>query len=329
MIAPPRILVITPVRHIEGVPAVLDGIGSVHYLDHPTVEQVVSMVGQYDAIFTNPNKSNVFIGRDVMDAGARLAVIATASTGINHIDVGYARERGITVLSLTEERQVIDRISSTAEHAYALALAAVRRIPQAFDAVRRGEWDYEPFIGRQLDHLTAGVIGYGRLGSRFARYARTTFARVVACDPYVQVRDDGVEQVDLDRLLCECDVISVHTHVTPETIGMLGRAELIRVKPDVVLVNTARGEMFDEEALVEFLAAHPRAMLAADVVATEVSGKHESPLRQYARTAANVILTPHIGGMTVEGQRIAYTHAASTLAQFFKDRTRAAVPAHA
>ena len=318
----PSVLVITPVRHIGGVSPILERIGAVTYLDHPSTADVVALVGGYDAVFTNPNKSNVFLGREVLAASRRLAAIATASTGTNHIDVADARSRGIAVLSLTEERQVIDRISSTAEHAFALALSAIRRIPQAFDAVRRGEWDYVPFIGRQLDHLTAGVIGYGRLGSRFARYARASFARVVAYDPYVQIRDDGVEQVDLELLLRECDVISLHTHVTPETTGLLGRAAIAHLKSDVTLVNTSRGEVVDEEALVEFLAAHPQAMLASDVVTAEVSRKESSPLLRYARTATNVILTPHIGGMTVEGQRLAYTHAAGMLEQFFVDRSR-------
>lgn len=321
------VLVITPVHHIEGVVPVLEGIGRVSYLEDASQADVQRAVRDHDAVFTNPNKSNVFLGRDVMDAGSRLTAIATASTGRNHIDLEYARTRNVTVLSLTDERHVIDRISSTAEHALALALAAIRRIPHGFDAVRRGEWDYLPFIGRQLDHLTAGVIGYGRLGSRFARYAQPLFRKVLACDPYVQMRDAGVEQVGLDRLLRECDVISVHTHVTPETTGMLDRKALEQVKPDVVLVNTARGEMFDEEALIEFLNTHPRAMLAADVVAGEVTGKQSSPLIAYARSAANIILTPHVGGMTVEAQRIAYMHAATLLQQFFARRERSAATA--
>lgn len=327
MTAAPRILVITPVRHIDGVSAVLEGIGEVRYLEAPTLQQVVSAVGEYDAIFTNPNKSNVFLGRDVIEAGRRLSAICTASTGLAHIDVAFARERGVAVLSLTEERAVIDSISSTAEHAFALMLAAVRRIPQAFDHVRQGGWDYTPFIGRQLDHLTAGIVGYGRLGSKFGRYAAAFFRRVLAYDPYVPGRRDGVEACDLETLLRESDVISVHVHLTAETRGMIGPAWFARMKPGVVLVNTARGEVFDEPALIEFLHTHPDARLAADVIANEIDGKQSSPLIEYARRAPVVILTPHIGGMTVEGQRMAYTHAASMLARHFAGRRVPRVPA--
>ena len=316
----PRILVITPVTHIEGVTGILARAGAVTYVPDASPPEVRAAVSEHDAIFTNPNRSNVYLGPEIVNAGSRLVAIATASTGVNHIDVQNTRSRGITVLSLTEEREVIDRISSTAEHALALALAAVRHIPHAFDAVRRGEWDYLPFVGRQLDHLTAGVIGYGRLGSRFAGYGRGLFKRVLAYDPYVQVRDDGVEQVEFQTLLGECDVLSVHTHVTPETTRMIDRAAFARMKPDVVLVNTVRGEMFDEDALIEFLTAHPRATLAADVVAGEVAGKATSPLIAYARSASNAILTPHIGGMTAEAQRIAYSHAAGLLDRFFAKR---------
>jgi len=160
---PPKILVITPVHHIRGVSEILESIGEVNYLENPTPQDVLNLISNQHAVFTNPNKSNVFIGPDIMDKGPDLKAICTASTGLNHIDISYAVKRGISVLSLKNERDVINKISSTAEHAFSLMLAAVRHIPQAFDSVKRGEWDYTKFIGRQLDYLTIGVVGYGRL----------------------------------------------------------------------------------------------------------------------------------------------------------------------
>jgi phosphoglycerate dehydrogenase-like enzyme len=316
----PRILVITPVDHIRGLTAALSEIGDVTYLPHPTADEVAAAVREHDAIFTNPNKSDVFLGPEVMDAGTRLAVISTASTGTAHIDKTHAEKRGITVLALTEERALINRISSTAEHALALTLAAIRHIPQSFDAVRAGEWDYTKFIGRQLDHLTVGIVGFGRLGSFYAKYASACFARVLACDPYVRIAREGVEQVDIDYLVRESDVISLHVHLNDETRGMVDRSWFDRMKEDVVLVNTARGEVIDERALIAFLTAHPSATIAADVIADEVAGKTASPLVDYARRAGNAIVTPHVGGMTVEGQRLAYTHAAGQLRRFFDAR---------
>ena len=315
----PKILVITPIHHIEGVAALLQSFGDVTYLPDPAPLDVIRGVTDQDAVFTNPNKSDVFIGKDVMDAGHALKAICTASTGTNHIDVGCAAERGIRVLSLTEQRDVIAKISSTAEHALALMLAALRHLPQAAESVKRGEWDYTRFIGRQVDHLTVGVVGYGRLGTYFARYVKALGSRVLVYDPYVSVRDVLLSQVELDQLLREADVISLHVHVTPETTRMVDKSWCKRMKPSVVLVNTSRGEIIDEAALIAFLVATPDAMLVADVVSEEVPAKRSSPLIDYARTASNVILTPHVGGMTVEGQQIAYMHAGRQLQRFFTE----------
>lgn len=316
----PKILVITPVHHIQGVWEILESIGQVTYLEDPMPEDVLNLISNQHAIFTNPNRSNVFIGREIFDASRELKVICTASTGTNHIDMKYAAKQGVTILSLTEERNVINKISSTAEHAFALTLGALRHIPQAFDSVKRGEWDYTPFIGRQLDHLTIGVVGYGRLGRYFARYARAFGSRVLAYDPYVVVEDETIVQTDLDQLLKESDVISLHVHVTPETTGMVNQTWFSKMKPWVVLVNTARGEIINETDLIAFLKERPDARLAADVIPGEVPAKQSSPLVEYARTASNVILTPHVGGMTVEGQQIAYTHAARLLRRFFTEQ---------
>ena len=119
----PKILVITPVRHIKGVVPSLEDIGHTTYMDDPCLEEVLKIINDFDAIFTNPNKSKIFIGKELLDAAKNLKVICTASTGTNHIDKTYAFENDIKVLSLTEERKVISRISSTAEHAFTLTMA--------------------------------------------------------------------------------------------------------------------------------------------------------------------------------------------------------------
>ncbi|MBF0419283.1 MAG: hypothetical protein HQL78_03865 [Magnetococcales bacterium] len=314
----PKILVITPVRHIQGVAAILESFAEVVYNDHPTLADVLALLPGKQAIFTNPNKSNVFIGQEVMDAGVDLQVICTASTGTNHIDKSLAAQRGLPVLSLTEERSFINRISSTAEHAFALMLAALRHIPASLESVKAGEWDYTRFIGRQMDHLTVGVVGYGRLGGMFSRYCSAFGARVLVYDPFKQVDDPRHEQVALEDLLIQSDVISLHVHATDKTRNLMDQTWFARMKPTVVLVNTARGDVVHEPDLIAFLEKNPLAMLATDVVADEVRNKATSPLIALARENNRVIITPHIGGMTREGQEIAYGHAAGMLRQFFQ-----------
>jgi phosphoglycerate dehydrogenase-like enzyme len=314
----PRILVITPVRHIAGVAQSLESIGSVTYLDDPSAAEVMAVIGDYDAIYTNPNKSKVFISRQLLDEARRLKVICTASTGTNHIDKAFAAERGLPILALTEEREVINRISSTAELAFALTMAGLRHVVRGHNAVLAGEWDYTRYIGRQMNCMTIGVIGYGRLGSLYAGYCKAFGSRVMVFDPYKTVVQDGLEQVaDLGTLLAAADVVALHVHVTDETTKMINRRCLAQMKPDVLLVNTSRGDVVDESDLVAFLEANPQAKVATDVLADEVRNRLGSPLLQHAQRTGQVIITPHIGGMTREAQEIAYGHAAYLLKKYF------------
>lgn len=313
----PKILVITPIRHIAGVSTILESCGQVTYLDHPTLAEVIQVLPGHHALFTNPNKSNVFIGGELMDAGCDLQVICTASTGTNHIDKLLAAQRNLPILSLTEERSFINRISSTAEHAFALMMAALRHIPDSFVSVKAGEWDYTRFIGRQMDHLTIGVVGYGRLGGMFARYCLAFGAKVLVVDPYKQVTDPALQQTDLDTLLATSDVISLHVHATNKTENMVNADWFQRMKATVLLINTARGDIIAENDLLAFLKANPQARIATDVLADEIRNKNNNPLINFAKQGNQVIITPHIGGMTQEGQEIAYGHAANLLCRFF------------
>ena len=314
-----RILVITPVKHIQGVVETLETIGIVEYLDDPTLDEVISVIKDYDAIYTNPNKSKVFIGKDLVDAAEKLKVICTASTGTNHIDKEYVKNKKIPIIALTEERAVITKISSTAELAFALTMDGLRHIVRSHNNALKGEWDYTKYIGRQMNSLTIGVIGYGRLGSIYSHYCKAFDSHVIVYDPYKEVKRDDLEQVDdISKLLIESDVIAIHVHVTDETIGMINKDYFSQMKSDVLLVNTSRGDIVNELDLVDFLSSNPEAKVATDVLADEVRNREKSPLLEYALNSDQVIITPHIGGMSREAMEIAYGHAAKLLAGFFK-----------
>lgn len=315
-----KILVITPVKHIKGVSTALESVGQVIYLDDPSLEEVLKIIRDFDVVFTNPNKSKIFIGKTLIDSAKNLKVICTASTGTNHIDKVSAKKAGIEILSLTEEREVIRRISSTAEMAFALTMAGLRNVVHGHESVMHGEWDYTKYIGRQMNCLTVGVIGYGRLGTMYADYCRAFGSRVLVFDPYKKVSTSGLEQVQhIEMLLQESDIICLHVHVNEETEGMINANVLKQVKKDVLLINTSRGEIVNEYDLVDFLTANHEAKIATDVLTDEIRNRTSSPLFQYAQKSKQVIVTPHIGGMTREAQEIAYGHATNLLKNFIKD----------
>ena len=169
-----------------------------------------------------------------------------------------------------------------------------------------------------MNCLTIGVIGYGRLGSLYAGYCAAFGSRVMVYDPYKTVGLDGLEQVsDLGTLLAAADVVSLHVHVTDETTEMIDSIRLAQMKNDVLLVNTSRGDVVDEQALVTYLSTNPQAKVATDVLVDEVRNRLSSPLLQYAQLSEQVIITPHIGGMTREAQEIAYGHAGRLLQEYF------------
>ena len=132
-----KLLVITPINHIEGLKRILENIGTVTYKDDPSYNYIKKIIKNFDAIYTNPNKSNVLIDKDLIDSGKKLKVICTASTGTNHIDIKYAKKKGVHIISLKNERKIINKISSTAEHALALTLTSLRNVIPSYESVKK------------------------------------------------------------------------------------------------------------------------------------------------------------------------------------------------
>ena len=315
------ILFITPVEHIVGFIEIFRELDMklIHFPNPfsfdelPKDESVV-------AIFTNPNKSNIFLDKDILNIYPNLKVITTASTGTVHINQENFHKLKIPIISITNERKVISKISSTAEHAFCLSLAAIRNAFPAFQSTLKGEWDYEPYIGRQFRNLTIGVIGYGRLGTFFSNYCDAFGAKVFVYDPYKDVLHPRIEQVDsLEELAKKSDLLSLHVHVNDETKKMISKSFLKKCKKDIKIINTSRGEIVCEESIINFLKNHKNACYATDVISNEQISKNKSPIIEAAKILKNqILITPHLAGMTVEAQSAAFTHAARLLKNFLK-----------
>lgn len=240
------------------------------------------------------------IDRAVIDAAPKLRCIATATTGFDHIDREYTKKKGITVLSLQGETAFLKTITATAELALGLLLALVRKIPAAHTSVLRGEWNRPAFIGHSLAGKTLGIVGFGRLGSVMGKYGKALGMKVIFTDPRKG------RSMPLINLLKTSDVISLHVPLTEKTTKMIGLRELKLMKSSALLINTARGKIVDEDAVIAALKAKRLAGYAADVLADELSftkTRARAKLIDYARTHDNIILTPHVGGTTVEARR--------------------------
>ncbi|RLI25356.1 3-phosphoglycerate dehydrogenase [Candidatus Bathyarchaeota archaeon] len=235
------------------------------------------------------------LDRCTIDRAPRLKVIARAGVGLDNVDVDYAVKRGITLLSTGDAST-----EAVAELTIGLMIALARRITELDRKMKRGNWCKNSGVGVELRGKTLGIIGLGRIGGRVAELARVFGMRVVAYDPYVsreKAERLGVElKQRLEDLLRESDFVSIHAVLTEETEGLIGERELRLMKPTAYLVNTARGAIVDEEALVRALEEGWIAGAALDVYEREPPSSRLAGLE-------NVILTPHVGASTVEAQK--------------------------
>jgi D-3-phosphoglycerate dehydrogenase len=263
---------------------------------------------------------SVRLDREILERAKRLRVIAFSATGLDHIDQDFAAKRNIAIISLKDDTEFLYKhITCTAEMAWALMLATVRHLPWAFEAAKAGQWRGRGLPrGHQISGMTLGVIGYGRLGRIVSEYAQAFRMRVLANDIRQVIPAAGVTMVDLDTLLRESDVISVHIHLQGNE-GLLDRAAFEKMKRGSVLVNTSRGGIVDEEAFVEALESGKLSGAGIDVIDGEWDAdltKH--PLIRYANHHQNLIISPHIAGATVEAQAMTQAHTLNKLKRFLE-----------
>lgn len=283
--------------------SVLEKLGTVDYqtLNQDELERII---GNYEILVVG---LGLDINARVMDAGTRLKIIATATTGLDHIDLALAAERGIKVVSLKGEDAFLDTITGTAELALGLVINLSRQLPSAIEAVARGEWEREKFRGHNLSERTLGIVGLGRLGRMLARYGDALGMRVLFTDPRIGADTySKYKKVSFEELLQQGDVVSIHIHLSAETEHMFDTAAFAKMKSSAYLINTSRDKIVDEAALLEALEAGQLAGYGTDVLSGELAfaGRipETHPLWQYSLTHDNVIIVPHIGGMTVESR---------------------------
>ena len=257
-----------------------------------TQDQLLDVIGQYDGLIV---RSATAVDADLLQRADRLKVIGRAGVGVDNIDVEAATRSGVLVVNAPQSN-----VLSAAEHTMALLLTMVRNVLPADASIRRGEWEREKFSGIELHGKTLGIAGLGRIGTLVAQRASSFGMRLMAYDPYVsknRAAQLGIELVSTIEDLCrEADFLTIHMPKSTETKGMISDAQFAAMKPGVRLVNTARGGLIDEDALVRALKEGRVAGAALDVF--EQEPPTESPLVEFD----SVVLTPHIGGQTAEAQ---------------------------
>ncbi|MEM0359561.1 MAG: hydroxyacid dehydrogenase [Candidatus Hadarchaeales archaeon] len=254
-------------------------------------EELCREIEDYEVLIV---RSATKVTRKVIEAGKKLKIVARAGVGIDNIDVKAAEEKGVRVIYAPEASK-----TAVAELVIGLMLCWARKIPQAYKEMKEGKWDREKFIGTELKGKTLGVIGVGRIGGEVALKALAFGMRVLGYDLVrrEEMERAGVRYVDLPTLLKEADFVSIHVPLNSQTERMIGEKELSLMKPTAVLINTSRGKIVDERALVKALKERKIAGACLDVFEEEPTKNLE------LLSLEQVIPTPHLGASTVESQR--------------------------
>lgn len=299
----PRVLVCDPI-HDDGVKILREAGYIVDLRTSITASELVEAVGGFDAIVV---RSRTKVTEPVLEAGKRLKAVARAGVGLDNIDLNAAKRLGIIVVNSPEAPS-----NAVAELVLGLMLSLARRIPEADDSMKKGEWIKKRLTGIELKGRTLGIIGFGRIGYQLAKKARALEMRVLTYDVVIEklmefVEEAGAVAVDLDELLESSDFVTVHVPLLPQTKHMIGAEEMSAMKDGAYLINAARGGVVDEEALRKALVSGKLAGAALDVY-------EEEPPRDISLTGLqNVVSLPHIGAVTVEAQRANSTVVAEKL----------------
>lgn len=251
----------------------------------------------------------------------RLKLVATPTTGKDHLPVEELYKNNIEFYSLRESPDLLERVTATAELTWGLLLALVRHIVPAAQDVLAGNWRRELFVGSQLAGKTLGIIGYGRLGRHMARYGKAFGMRVLCCD----IKDDlpiaeGIEKVSLDELLSASDVVTLHIHLDSENINFFDSGKFAMLKPGAILLNSSRGGVLDENALLHALESGKLAAAGLDVLSCEWGNMLDNRLVQYAAKHRNLLITPHCGGAAIDAQQMTFQEIIRRIALFMENR---------
>jgi D-3-phosphoglycerate dehydrogenase len=278
----------------------------VDYKPTITKEELLAVAGEYDAFIV---RSRTKIDRAVLDKATRLKLVARPGTGLDNIDVDYAKSKGVKVVNSPESL-----VEAVAEQVVLLMLALSRKLVVADVGTKAGRWEKNALMGKELKGKVLGIIGLGRIGKRIAEVSKTLgmsvlFYDVISIPPEV-VAPLGAKVVGLDELFGSSDYITLHVPMTPDTAHMINAQRLGQMKKTAFLINTSRGGVIDEAALSAALQNGVIAGAALDVFEKE-------PPSGPILAAPNTILTPHIGGQTEEAQANAIVVVGEKVRDFF------------
>ncbi|RJQ17646.1 hydroxyacid dehydrogenase [Candidatus Woesearchaeota archaeon] len=264
---------------------------------HPSKKEVLQHIESANVLLIG---LQLFVDEEIIEKGKKLKIIGTSTTGTDHIDIKKAEQQNISIVSLKGDLQILEQIDATAEHTIALMLALFRKLPDAYASVKEYRWERKLFVGHELKNKTLGILGFGRLGKKVAALGKAFGMKVMVHDKKQVTKE--YSSVSKNELFQTADIVSVHVSLEDDTVHLVSTKEFSLMKRGSWLINTSRGKIVDDDALLDALNSGKLAGAAVDVLSTENTPGHpkNNKLIAYARSHNNLIITPHIGGSTFE-----------------------------
>ncbi len=260
----------------------------------PSEDELCKIISDYDGIIL---RNHTHVTRKVMDCAGKLKVIARAGVGVDNIDVDCATEKGIWVINSPD-----GNTEATAEHTIAMILAVSRKIPQAYELLKTGVYERTQFVGNEVFGKKLGIIGLGKIGSRVAEIAKVLGMDILVFDPYAdsdKIKNSGYKKYEnFDEILADSDYITVHVPKNKNTLNLINKDNIYKIKKGAKIINCARGGIVNEDALKEAVQNGHISGAALDVFVEEPEIK-DCPLYQCSNS---IIMVPHLGASTVEAQ---------------------------
>jgi len=266
--------------------------------DFKSIDELIENIADVEVLFV---RLRFKLTKEILQKATKLKYILTATTGLDHIDVPYFESCGGQVISLKGETDFLNSIPSTAEHTWALLLALLKRIPSSFNDVKLGNWNRDNFKGNNLSGKKIGILGLGRVGKQVANFAQAFGMKVGYFDTTSQINDHK-KFSNPEEMFAWADVISIHIPYDEQNKYFVNQELLKNCRENAVLINTSRGNIWDEKFVSELLEQNKISGIATDVLQDEFNAESlkTNPLIQLANKGYNSIITPHIAGATYE-----------------------------
>ena len=299
-----KILFLAPINFNIKIKTELKRKYNISFLYGINKDKLKKIISSYDVLVTNPGSSYKY-DSNILSFAEKLKLIITPSTGTDHIDYDYCKKNKINIKCLLDNRKILNSISASAEFTLFLIFLTLRKFNKVQKIIKNGSWrKTEDLIrGNEIQDKTIGIVGFGRIGKKLYKYLKSFGCLIKIYDPYIKSKNKNLSLVKSLKIIFEkCDIISLNLTLNDKTTNIIDNKYLNILKKDQILINTSRGKIVDEKAIIKKIKQR-KFFYSTDVISNEFKNNLKlDKLLNLSYKNENLIVTPHIAGLTKESQ---------------------------